>query len=81
MLFKGSSITVRTLGRQDLIATKFYSYCMRNLQTDRDDLVDLKPVKDELNFAKQWILSLNDSPEREFVNTCLKEILKLTKKS
>lgn len=81
LIFKGNSITVKTLGRQDLIATKFHSYCMRSLKTDKDDLADLKPSKDELNFAKQWILSLNDSPEREFVTTCFKEILQLTKKS
>lgn len=51
---------------------------MRNLNTDKDDLIDLKPSKDELNFAKQWVLSLNNSPEQKFVIACFEEIIQLT---
>ena len=77
LIFEGKYLTVKVLSRKDLIATKFYSYCMRNLKTDKDDLIDLKPSKDELNFSKQWVLSLNDSPEQEFVITCFEQIIQL----
>ena len=81
LIFKGKYLKVKVLSRKDLIATKFYSYCMRNLNTDKNDLFDLKPSKDELNFAKQWVLSLNDSPEQEFVTACFEEIIQLTNNS
>ena len=81
LIFKGNHLTVKVLSRKDLIATKFYSYCIRNLKTDRDDLIDLKPSANDLNFSKQWVLSLNESPEQEFVTTCFEEIMQLTNKS
>lgn len=81
MIFKGNRITVKVLSHKDLIATKFYSYCIRNLKTDKDDLIDLKPSKDELHFAKQWVLSLEDCPEQKFVTDCFEEIMQLTNKS
>ena len=56
LIFKGSHLSIKVLSRKDLIATKFYSYCMRNLKTDRDDLIDLKPSKAELNFSKKWVI-------------------------
>ena len=75
LIFKGNYITVKVLGRQDLIATKCYSYCMRNLNTDKSDLIDLKPSEKELNFAKKWILSLKDCPKKKFITVCFKELL------
>ena len=81
LIFKGNCMTVKVLGRQDLIATKFYSYCARNLKTDKNDLIDLKPSEKELNFAKQWTLSLKDCPEKKFITSVFKEISQLTKNS
>ncbi len=81
LVFKGEFIIVKTLGRKDLIATKFYSYCMRNLNTDKDDLIDLHPSKSELNFAKEWTLSLKDCPNREWIITRFEEILQLNKEA
>ena len=81
LIFKREYLTVKVLSRKDLIATKFYSYCIRNLNTDKGDLIDLKPSKDELNFAKQWVLSLSDSPEQESVAAYFEEIIQLTNNS
>ena len=78
LIFKGKYLKVKVLSRKDLIATKFYSYCIRNLNTDKSDLFDLKPTKSELNFAKQWVLSLDDSPKKEFVTACFEEIIQST---
>ena len=79
-VFKRRYLSVRVLSRKDLIATKFYSYCMRNLKTDRDDLVDMKPSRDELNFSKKWALSLNNSPKPEFATACFEEIIQSVNK-
>ena len=81
LIFKGNCLTVKVLGRKDLIATKFYAYCIRNLKTDKDDLIDLKPSKDNLQFSKQWVLSLNDCPEQEFITTCFEELMLLINNS
>ena len=54
---------------------------MRNLNTDKSDLIDLKPSEKELNFAKKWILSLKDCPKKKFITVCFKELLLLTKDS
>lgn len=80
LIFKGNFVTVKALDRKDLIATKFYSYCVRNLNTDKDDLIDLHPSKSELQYVKKWLLSLKDCPNRKWVEINFKEILQLINK-
>lgn len=65
IVYNGDALKVKTLSRKDLIATKLYAACSRQLETDMIDLRDLKPEEFELNFAKQWILSRPDAKEVE----------------
>ncbi len=65
VVYSGNSLKVKTLSRKDLIATKIYAACSRQLETDMMDLRDLKPNEFELNFAKQWILSRPDAKDLE----------------
>ncbi len=78
-IFKGEAIIVKSLGRKDIIATKFNAYCTRHTQVDKDDLIDLKPNKLELEleleFSRTWILSLKKPPDKDFVDLCFKEVL------
>lgn len=75
IVFRGDSLVVRSLGRKDLVATKFNAYCSRNSVTDFNDLVDLAPTKAELNFSKKWILSLDNAPDEKHIDGQISNIL------
>jgi hypothetical protein len=49
-VFSGSHLTVRALGRRDLIYSKLYAAADR--MSDVDDLVAIKPTEDELESAR-----------------------------
>ena len=53
-VFNGSNLTVKSLGRMDLILSKIYAACDR--VEDIEDIVNLKPSKEELQEAKTWVL-------------------------
>ena len=53
-LFKGNSLTLYTLGREDFLKSKLYAYCDRTTP-DFEDLKDLKPTEEELNDALDWV--------------------------
>lgn len=64
-VYKGEALKVKSLSKKDLIATKLYAACSRQMETDLLDLRDLKPSQSELDFARQWILSRPDSKDIE----------------
>ena len=60
LVYSGQALKVNSIHRSDLIATKFYAVCTRALETDRMDLKDLRPTKNELTQAKMWVESQKD---------------------
>lgn len=78
-VFKGKALTVRSLGRIDMICTKFSAYCDRRRDTDEQDMLGLSPDKEEMDKAKEWVIGLKKVPE-EVVNLSAQEILSLVEK-
>lgn len=52
-LFSGKALSLRTLGRSDLLKTKLLAYCDR--QSDAEDCIAMKPTQDELREAIDWV--------------------------
>ena len=65
LVYSGDALKVKSLSRKDLIATKLYAACSRQLETDMMDLRDLKPKQAELDFAREWILARPDAKGME----------------
>jgi hypothetical protein len=59
-LYAGDALVLKTLGRNDLLATKLWAYCDRGF--DLDDCIKLKPTREELLEAIKWV-SHQDSNE------------------
>jgi hypothetical protein len=53
LIFEGSSLNISTLGRIDLLKTKLFAYCDRDI--DYDDCVKLNPTIQELNECQKWV--------------------------
>ncbi len=58
-IFKGKALEVRALGRSDLIATKMYAFCDR--EDDFEDLLRIKPTREELEAIRTWVLERDGS--------------------
>lgn len=58
--FSGQAINFKTLGREDLIATKLLAYCDRG--RDKSDLIDLKVEKKELQRHLKWVQEYDTNP-------------------
>lgn len=58
-VFAGKALELRALGRHDLLATKLYAFCDR--EDDFDDVLRLKPTKDELDSLFPWVLQRDES--------------------
>lgn len=52
-LFRGKALTLRALGRTDLLKTKLFAFCDR--RTDLDDCIALAPTAAELDEALPWV--------------------------
>lgn len=52
-LFEGEALTLRTLGRSDLLKSKLFALCDRG--TDLLDCIALAPTSDELAEALPWL--------------------------
>ncbi len=66
IIFKESHLTVKALGRHDLIATKLQGMCDRD-EYDLEDLLKLEATIDEASSLKRWVLKQDGSafwPER-----------------
>lgn len=51
--FSGTALTLRALGRADLLKTKLFALCDRG--TDLPDCVALEPTPQELTNAQAWV--------------------------
>jgi len=77
---KGKHLHVKTLGRTDLIFSKLHAAAER-VEQDFDDLLALKPTKEELERAKKHLLTLKDSQVfKDRVENLIKEANRLKKK-
>ncbi len=56
----GRCVSISILGRLDLIASKLFAFCDRD-ENDLEDLVVLKPTKEELNSLLAWTLERDGS--------------------
>ena len=59
-IFQGRAITLFTLGRLDLLETKLYAYCDRDI--DFNDCLALKPTSKELNSCLPWVVEGDGNP-------------------
>lgn len=61
LVFEGKSLTLRTLGRLDLLRSKLFAYCDR--QQDLDDCVALSPTAEELETCLPWVAERDGNPD------------------
>lgn len=61
VIFKGTHLTVRALGRRDLIATKLQGLCDRD-EVDLNDLVQMNPSVQEIESLRPWLLGRDGNP-------------------
>ena len=52
-LFNGKALKLLTLHRTDLLKTKLFAYCDRDV--DREDCMALRPTEKELDEAFEWV--------------------------
>ncbi len=60
-LFSGKSLKLSTLGRPDLLRTKFFALCDRG--TDRQDCLALKPSVEEIRESIEWVKYQDANPQ------------------
>ena len=60
-LYQGKGLTLRTLGRGDLLKTKLFAFCDRG--QDLQDCIALKPLQDELEEALEWVIYQDTNPD------------------
>jgi hypothetical protein len=58
-LYTGRALQVFSLGRDDLLASKLFATCARDL--DFNDVIAMRPSRQELEKAKAWVLQQKDS--------------------
>ena len=58
--FSGNAVTLRTLGRMDLLRSKVFSLCDRAI--DITDCVALAPSRDELDEIRPWLVERDANP-------------------
>lgn len=59
-MFEGEAITLRCLGRPDLLKSKLFALCDRAI--DLADCLALKPTAEELADALPWALGQDTNP-------------------
>lgn len=74
-LFKGESLHLKTLGREDLLCTKLFAFCDRGF--DLGDCISLKPTKQELLKIREWVKNRDTNPDwPEHVSSTFDELAK-----
>ena len=74
-LFEGKNLTLFTLGRPDLLKTKFFALCDRDI--DLDDCILLAPSKEELRVSIEWVKEQDANPNwPERVDIVLNDLAK-----
>ena len=75
-VFSGKALSLLTLGREDLLKTKFFAYCDRN--RDLEDCLALKPTKEEFKAAIEWVQHQDANPDwPEHVRHSLTKLAKM----
>lgn len=59
-LYSGKAITFYTLGRIDLLMTKLFAFCDRDI--DLNDCLMMKPTKEELEECFSWVVIQDANP-------------------
>lgn len=59
-IFEGEALSLKTLGRIDLLKTKLFAYCDR--ETDLQDCIALSPTPKELEACFQWVSERDGNP-------------------
>ena len=59
-IFEGKSITFYTLGRMDLLKTKLFAFCDREI--DFEDCLKLRPSAIELDQCFEWVTAQDGNP-------------------
>jgi len=74
-LYAGKALHLQTLGRPDLLRSKFFAYCDR--KQDLPDCIALKPTKAEMQEAMDWLRQQDSNPDwPEHVNTSMAALAK-----
>jgi hypothetical protein len=60
IIFNGRAILFRTLSRIDLLKSKLFAYCDRDL--DFQDCLKMKPTLEELNECYKWVSERDGNP-------------------
>ncbi|OFZ26728.1 MAG: hypothetical protein A2381_17210 [Bdellovibrionales bacterium RIFOXYB1_FULL_37_110] len=60
-LWNGKNITLQTLSRQDLLLSKLFAFCDR--QIDLQDCVAMKPTLQELRECFPWVEKRDANPD------------------
>lgn len=61
MAFQGKAITLRCLGRLDLLRSKLFALCDRG--TDLKDCLSLAPTKEEIDQIQPWLAERDGNPD------------------
>lgn len=74
-LFVGKAIILKSISRQDLISSKLHATVDR-ASVDYSDIIWLKPTKNEIEVAREYVLNQSDLETYEvFVNSYVKELM------
>lgn len=74
-LFVGVAVILKSISRQDLISSKLHATVDR-ASIDYHDILWLKPTKEEIEIARQYVLKQDQTETYEvFVNHYVKELL------
>jgi hypothetical protein len=75
VIYEGSCLEVKALGRGDLVASKMFAFCDR--EDDLIDLLKMRPTGEELDSIYDWVLARDASalwPNR--VQDCFRRLRK-----
>lgn len=61
ILFRGKGLTVMSLGRYDLLASKLFAYCDRG--DDKNDILAMKPSTEEILSHLSWVSQQDKNPD------------------
>jgi len=59
-IYSSSNLIIHSIGRSDMIFSKLYAYCDRDI--DFEDLIDIKPTKEEILVHVERISELDGNP-------------------
>jgi len=61
LAFAGHALTLRSLGRTDLIRSKLFALCDRGI--DLPDCLALAPTDEELEEVEEWVAAQDANPD------------------